>query len=66
MAEAGFELDPTDPYDLEAVRRVLSFHAVAHAFGPQGGGMAEILWNASIEAALQRKRRAMGVKARFA
>ena len=55
-----FTADLRDPADVEALRRVVGQEALEQAFGPGGGGIADIEYNALAESVLQaiRKRRA--------
>jgi hypothetical protein len=37
-----FEANPDDPHDMDLLKRVVGREALEHAFGPDGGGVAEI------------------------
>lgn len=60
MSQPIFTADRNDPEDMEALRRLFGAEALQKAFGPDGGGMAEIERNAAIESLKQcfRKRAA--------
>jgi len=42
---------------MEALRRVAGREALERAFGPDGGGMAEIEYNAAVESLIQAVRK---------
>ena len=47
-----------EPEDMAALGRVIGGEALARAFAPGGGGVAEIEWNAAVESLLQTLRKA--------
>ena len=48
-----FTADVNDPDDMEALRRVVGRPALERAFGPDGGGVHEIEYNAAVETLMQ-------------
>lgn len=58
MAQPIFSADVNDPEDMAALRRVIGREALEQAFGPDGGGAAEIEYRAAVESVLQALRRA--------
>ena len=48
-----FTADRNDPADMEALRRVAGREALERAFGPGGGGIDEIEYNAAVESLVQ-------------
>ena len=52
-AKPIFSADRDNPEDMEALRRVVGREAIEHAFGPEGGGIAEVEYNAAVESLLQ-------------
>jgi hypothetical protein len=52
-AKPIFSADRDNPDDMEALRRVVGREAIEHAFGPEGGGIAEVEYNAAVESLLQ-------------
>ena len=52
-AKPIFSADRDNPEDMEALRRVVGREAIEHAFGPDGGGIAEVEYNAAVESLLQ-------------
>jgi len=52
-AKPIFSADRNDPDDMDALRRVVGREAIEHAFGPDGGGIAEVEYNAAVESLLQ-------------
>ena len=52
-AKPIFSADRDNPQDMEALRRVVGREAIEHAFGPEGGGIAEVEYNAAVESLLQ-------------
>jgi hypothetical protein len=52
-----FTADRSDPKDMEALKRVFGLEALQHAFGPDGGGIAEIERGAALESLLQALRK---------
>jgi len=53
-----FMADRNDPADMEALRRVAGREALERAFGPGGGGVDEVEYNAAVESLLQAMRKA--------
>ncbi len=53
-----FTADVNDPDDMEALRRVAGRPALEQAFGPGGGGVGEIEYNAAVESLVQAARKA--------
>lgn len=58
-----FTADRNDPADMEALRRVAGREALERAFGPGGGGIDEIEYNAAVESLVQAVRKAKSRKA---
>ena len=56
-AKPIFSADRDNPEDMEALRRVIGREAIEHAFGPEGGGIAEVEYNAAVESLLQALRK---------
>ena len=56
-AKPIFIADRNDPEDMAALRRVVGHEALEHAFGPDGGAMAEVEYNAAVESLLQALRK---------
>ena len=56
-AKPIFTADRNDPEDMAALRRVVRREALEHAFGPDGGAMAEVEYNAAVESLLQALRK---------
>ena len=56
-AQPIFTADRNDPEDMEALRRVFGREALEHAFGPDGDGMAEVEYNATVASLLQALRK---------
>ena len=52
-----FTADRSDPADMEALRRVAGREALERAFGPGGGGIDEIEYNAAVESLIQAVRK---------
>ena len=52
-AKPIFSAERDNPEDMEALRRVVGREAIEHAFGPEGGGIAEVEYNAAVESLLQ-------------
>lgn len=52
-----FVADRNDPADMDALKRVFHRKSIEHAFGPEGGGMQEIEFNAAVESLLQSLRK---------
>lgn len=52
-----FTADRNDPEDLKQLRRVCGGEALEEAFGPGGGGVEEIEYNAAVESFLQYMRK---------
>ena len=52
-----FTADRNDPADMEALRRVAGREALERAFGPGGGGIDEIEYNAAVESLVQAVRK---------
>ena len=52
-AKPIFSADRDNPEDMDALRRVVGREAIEHAFGPEGGGIAEVEYNAAVESLLQ-------------
>ena len=52
-----FTADRNDPADMEALRRVAGREALERAFGPGGGGIDEIEYNAAVESLIQAVRK---------
>lgn len=48
-----FVADRNDSEDIEALKRVVGYDAVMHAFGPEGRGMQEIRETAALESLKQ-------------
>lgn len=57
MAKPIFSADRNDPADMAALRRIVGAEAIEHAFGPDGGGMREVGYNAAVESLLQSLRK---------
>jgi hypothetical protein len=57
MAKPIFTADRNDPEDMEALRRVVGREALERAFGPGGGGIAEVEYNAAVESLVQTLRK---------
>jgi hypothetical protein len=57
-AKPIFTADRNDPEDMEALRRVVGREALEQAFGPGGGGMTEVEYNAAVESLVQTIRKA--------
>jgi len=53
-----FTADRNDPEDMAALRRIVGGEALEHAFGDDGGGLAEVERNAAVESLLQSLRKA--------
>lgn len=53
-----FTAERNDPADMEALRRVAGREALERAFGPGGGGIAEVEYNAAVESLVQAFRKA--------
>jgi hypothetical protein len=53
-----FTADRSDPADMEALRRVAGREALERAFGPGGGGIHEVEYNAAVESLVQAMRKA--------
>jgi hypothetical protein len=53
LMEPIFVADQNDPADMEALKRVFSADALQKAFGPDGGGMQEVEYNAAVESLVQ-------------
>ena len=58
-----FTAEINDPEDMAALQRVAGREALERAFGQNGGGMAEIEFNAAVESLLQALRRNASVPA---
>ncbi len=56
-AKPIFSADRDNSDDMEALRRVVGREALGHAFGPDGGGIAEVEYNAAVELLLQAHRK---------
>lgn len=52
-----FTADVSDLADMEALRRVAGREALERAFGPGGGGIDEVEYNAAVESLLQAMRK---------
>lgn len=52
-----FTADRNDPADMEALRRVVGREALERAFGPGGGGIDEVEYNAAVESLIQAVRK---------
>ncbi|MDE2104302.1 MAG: hypothetical protein KGL39_44100 [Patescibacteria group bacterium] len=48
-----FKADRNNPHDMELVRQVFGAEAMEKAFGPNGGGMADVQLNAALARLLQ-------------
>jgi len=53
-----FTADRSDPDDMEALRRVVGREALERAFGPGGGGIDEVEFNAALQSLVQTMRKA--------
>ena len=52
-----FTADRNDPADMQALPRVAGRQALERAFGPGGGGVADIEYNAAVESLIQAVRK---------
>lgn len=51
-----FTAQRDNPDDMEALAKIAGRSALEHAYGPDGGGMAEIKYNACVESLIQKMR----------
>jgi len=57
MSQPIFTADRNDPEDMAALRRVVGREAMEQAFSEDGGGIAEVEYNAAVESLLQALRK---------
>jgi len=59
LPEPIFTADPGDPDDMAALKRVFGHDALKREFGPGGGGLEQVEYNAAVETFLKFAREAL-------